>query len=479
MPPAAPLTSEARRAPSGARGPAARPALARLPATVLAAAAEDEGHARVAFAVVEALAGGCGARRAALACTVADGAPLALVALSGQARIDPRRAANRRLLTALADAPALDFDARGVAFDLPHGGAGAARIAVRDATGGCAAVLLERDADVPWREAEVRAAALVARDACLLLLRRARAAAPRRTRLLASWREGGARRLTDALPLPPAVRARLTPRQTLWTGAGLLGALVCLLPVPLTVTARASLEAEELQIVSAADSGHLVSAHARPGDRVGEGELLARLDDGAAVLELEAGRSEAARNTEELARALATRDRAALGELRAEGRRIAADVADAERRIDRAALRAPFESVVLKGDPSRRLGAPVAAGEALFELGSADSHRLVLAVDEHDVRLVGAGMVARVRLAGAPGRVWDARLGELLPVAVVEPGTGAFRVPAELVGGGAGLRAGMEGVARVRAGTAPLIVAWTRGLRERATLLAWRFGLIR
>ena len=46
----------------------------------------------------------------------------------------------------------------------------------------------------------------------------------------------------------------------------------------LTVTAQATIEAADLQVVAAPQSGYLQSAHVRAGDHVNKGQLLATLD---------------------------------------------------------------------------------------------------------------------------------------------------------------------------------------------------------
>ena len=465
-----------------AQVPMARPALARVGGAALAAAARDAGPGPVAFAIVAALAEDPPTRRAGLAVATEPDAPLRAVAVSGQSRIDPRRGPARRLLERLeavrTSAPGEAPGGAGVGED-PTGRSVA--VVLRDDRGAVAALLLERDPDRPFPHGTATRLEGACRDACLLLLARERQARARPLRLAARWATVEGSRLGAALAraVPGALRARLGPRGTA-LGLGAVAALgLGALPVPLVVEARATLEAEDRQVVSAPEAGHLVSAHARPGDRVERGALLARLDDREAALALDAARSDAHRVGEELARALATRDRQALATLRAEQRRLEAELAAAERRLERAEVRAPFAAVVLDGDPGRRLGAPVDAGEALFVLGSAERHRLVLEIDEHDVRLVRPDQLARVRMAGLPGRARVARLGDLLPVAVLELGRGAFRVPATFEDEARELRAGMRGVARVAVGRAPLALAWTRALRERATLLAWRVGLVR
>lgn len=436
--------------------PSARRSLAGLPQAVLSALSVEASAMAVAYTLVDALTSACGARRVSIAHARARGKPFELMAMSGQAQLDRRRHLSRRIEGRLEQLrergdPGED-EQRELADDgliLVHTSA--------DGTG--IGVLIERAADRPFTRSEAEVVQGVLREPIRLMHRLQQVRTPR-------WRDG-------------LMRAGQGSRRRIGTAIALIvAALMVAMPIPSVVKARAAIEPRERQVVSAPEAGHLQSAHAREGDRVLRGQLLARLDDRAARRALDGWQAAAARNAEELARALAMRDRAALGELRAEATRLQVEIDVAERSIERTRLLAPFDGVVLSGDPGRRLGAPVDSGEALFEIAAIDDYRLMLDIDERDVRLVHSGQSAQVRMAGLPDRVWDAALQPLLPVAVAEPGRNAFRMPAALRGELGELRPGMKGVARIRTGDTVPLAALTRSLRERLLLLAWRFGLV-
>jgi len=435
----------------------AQRSLSELSQALLRALADDGRPLAVGYALVDALARSCGARRVSLARSSAPHKGVQLVAMSGQSRLDRRRHLARRIETRLQRLRSDPMQPSGEGCELS--GATLALL-VTDAEGMATALLLERSAAHPFTPAEARVLQAIVRDPIRLM--------HRLQRVQASW-------------WPPryALHERLQRRRVGVAVAVLASVFMLAMPIPAVVKARAAIEPRDRQVVSSPEAGHLLSAHARAGDRVARGQLLARLDDREASRALEGWRVAAARNDEELARALALRDRSSLGELRAEAARLAVEIDMAERSIERAQLTAPFDGVVLAGDPGHRLGAPVDSGEALFEIAAIDDYRLMLDIDERDVRLVEAGQLARVRMAGLPDRVWSAALQPVLPVAVAEPGRNAFRMPAVLEGELGDLRPGMEGVARIRIGSTVPLAALTRGLRERLLLLAWRFGLVR
>jgi RND family efflux transporter MFP subunit len=346
---------------------------------------------------------------------------------------------------------------------------------------GYAAWVLEREPHLPFAMAETARYEAAASDSLALIHRLHRERLSVLRRLKTVWRE-----LRAALARPSALRSavavwqrRVPRRATLALAACVVTTAGLTIPVPQVVTARVTIEAADRQVVSVAEAGHLQSAHVKPGDSVTEGDVLATLDERDAILVLASWKSEAHRNQEQRSRALATRDREALGTLRADSARITAEVERAERQLAFRRIQAPFSGVVLKGDPSSKLGAAVEVGEVLFEIGTLDHVRMMIDVDERDVRFIKPGQRARVRLAGLPSRRWDVKLDELLPVAVAEkPGSNVFRVPAQVAGERSGLRPGMQGVSRISVGKQPLLIAWTRNLRETAVLWAWRLGLL-
>jgi hypothetical protein len=128
---------------------------------------------------------------------------------------------------------------------------------------------------------------------------------------------------------------------------------------------------------------------------------------------------------------------------------------------------------VIEGDLSQRLGTPVSRGEALFKVAPLDDYRVVLLVDERDIRPVNAGQEGALVLASMPDRSLPIRVDRITSVSTAEDGSNVFRVEASLMEPGVGLRPGMEGVGKVDLGQARLGWIWTRELAGWLRIKTW------
>ncbi|MEE9334133.1 MAG: efflux RND transporter periplasmic adaptor subunit [Granulosicoccaceae bacterium] len=289
------------------------------------------------------------------------------------------------------------------------------------------------------------------------------------------------RKLRDeATGLVSSVReSRFLDKHLLVFVCSILAITALLLPVPHRVTVTASIEASDRQVLVAAQAGYVLSSHARAGDTVQEGDLLATLDDRDLQLVTDKWHGEKLKNEQEYAQALASHDRISLSRLRADALRIEAELTLAAQQLARSELRAPFAGVLLSGDLSQSLGSPVEEGDVLFEIGSKDVYRLQMDVDEHDIAYIEQGQAAKIRMTALPGVTWDARLDNVLPVAIAEQGESVFRVPAQLLGKANGLRPGMAGIGKISVGSRSLIWVITHAVTDRLRIGAWKLGLIR
>ena len=230
------------------------------------------------------------------------------------------------------------------------------------------------------------------------------------------------------------------------------------------------------QAVVAPFDGYLSSASARAGDQVEEGQVLAVLDDRDLLLEQEKWASERDKHSKEYQQALAIRDRANVSMMAARIAQAEAQLHLVEEQLQRTKLRAPFSGVLVSGDLSRALGAPVERGQLLFEIVPSDDYHVTLQVDEHDVALLEQGQQASLRLTGLPEHSIPLQVSRIFPVATAEDGGNHFRVEAELGEMPEGLRPGMQGVAKVVVGRASLLSVWTGSLIDRLRLWFWSFG---
>ncbi len=395
-----------------------------------------------AMAVTTLLATRLGCERVALGIVERRG--LRLQAVSGLAELDRRSNLARLLEAAMrealegadTDGPGGDADPGPARAALEHDTGLHARRVVLHASGTAVGVLIvEGQAGSDLADAVAGAERAGRLLGPLLAFRREQRARPRAVR--------GARALGVTLAL------------------ALLALLLAAVEVDTRVTAPAVLEGVVQGVVAAPYHGFVATAHARAGDRVEAGQLLALLDD--RELRLERGRLEGER--EELAgqyrKALAGRELSQATILRTRVAQVESRLELVERHLERTRLVAPFAGLVITGDLDRAIGAPVERGQVLFEVAPLDDYRVVLQVDERDLAEIDVGQRGQLTLAALPGaeiafsvaRISGATRGESGP---------EFRVEAELHGAHAELRPGMQGTGRIAVGRGSLLNTWSR-----------------
>jgi len=469
-----------------AQGHASESVTAQLNASVLAAVNEHGDVDAVALTVADMIARLYTCRRVSIGLVRRGHA--SLIAMSGEARADPRREPCRSILAVIDDAlsggepnhwPRVDATTTSPAalrqlFRVNDGLPLISRVAsTRD--GARVAMVLEGLADTPDESDNLQGSRIAELDAAL----------PNVLTLLGELdvaRRGTGERTIDGVRSlwRKAAQGKPSAQFCLTVGVALLLVLGCTVPVPYRVSAKVVVEASDRQLLTASTAGHLASAHARAGDKVRADDVLATLDERELVLASETWLSEISKNRTEQAQALAQRNRVELARLRADAERLAAELGRVEDRRARAIIRAPFDGLLLSGDPTRSLGAPITAGEVLFEIARSDRRSLQLEIDERDVADLQPGGTAEIRMAARPRQVLHAQLEKILPVAVAVESANVFRVRATLAEADADivLNPGMQGVARVDAGRRPLLAGWTRALRHRVLVTAWSIGLI-
>jgi len=271
--------------------------------------------------------------------------------------------------------------------------------------------------------------------------------------------------------LPTTLKSRLI------LGFSCLAVLgVLFIPVPHNVSAQASIEGTDKQVLVAPHVGFIKSAHARAGDRVKAGQVIASLEDRELIIEKERWLGELDKLETSLARALSLRDRSELGMVQAKKAQADAELALIEQKLSRSQLTAPFDGVLVSGDLNQALGSPVEVGQVLFEVTSLKSYRLLLEVDEHDVANIEPRQSGVLRFSALPGNKHKINTSSVMPVALTRERNSVFSVEAELIEKTDKLRPGMRGVAKIRVGEKPLIWIWTNGLIAKMRLWLWKAG---
>ena len=239
------------------------------------------------------------------------------------------------------------------------------------------------------------------------------------------------------------------------------------------ITAAAAVEGNVHRALVAPIDGYIRTAEARAGNRVKAGELLATLDDERLTLEARQFQAERDELGNQHRRAVANLDRAEAKVLAAQIGRAEAQLALIESQLARTRISAPFDGIVVTGDLSRSLGAPVERGQVLFELAPLDSYRVALEIAEEDIADIVPGQSGHLALAAMPDERFAFMVEQIIGIARNDESGNVFRVEAQLVDGSARLRPGMKGVGKVTVERRKLFWVWTHNLHERISLWIW------
>jgi RND family efflux transporter MFP subunit len=256
------------------------------------------------------------------------------------------------------------------------------------------------------------------------------------------------------------------------------------------VRSPATVEGRVQRSVVAPFDGFIREAKARAGDRVKQGDVLARLDDRDLQLESAKWQAEAELADRKLREVMAKGQAVEVRIAQAEAEQARAELNLVREKLARVSLVAPFDGVVVRGDLSQQLGSPIETGKVLFEVAPLDAYRVVLKVDERDIPQIRQGQSGELVLAGLPGQHMGILVSQVSPVANAEDGHNSFRVEASVVGApnsqgqagkpavvGLGLQPGMEGVGKVKVGEHSLLWLGFHRIWDWARYTAWSLGL--
>jgi RND family efflux transporter MFP subunit len=258
---------------------------------------------------------------------------------------------------------------------------------------------------------------------------------------------------------------------------GLLAALLLVLSVfvldgDYRVSAKAVVEGEVQRAAVAPFDGFLREAPVRAGFVVKKGQLLATLDDRDLRVERQRWLSEREQHKARYREALAKHERANANVALAQMQEADSQLALVDEKLARANIVAPFDGIVVSGDLSQLLGSPVEQGKLLFELAPLDAYRVILKVEDRDIRDVRVGQTGSLVLTGLTGEALAFEVRNV-SMAEAEDGKNTFRVEAQLDRSDLQLRPGMEGVGKISVGEQSYAWIWTHRLSDWLRMQAW------
>ena len=234
-----------------------------------------------------------------------------------------------------------------------------------------------------------------------------------------------------------------------------------MIEAPYRVKASAELVPLERRVISAPRDGYIQSVDSGAGDRVSSGDSLMQLDTGELLVEQSRWQSELASTATQLRSAMASGDRRKMAMLKADADKSRAQLELLDSKLLRSSVRAPVSGVIVSGDLSQMVGAPVKRGETLMELAPPDGYQVHLMVDEKDISSISLGDHGRLSLKALPGDAIDFTITAIHPVGLPEKGSNRFRVEASLIQPDANLLPGQTGIGKIDTGSATLLWNWT------------------
>ncbi|MDZ7780731.1 MAG: efflux RND transporter periplasmic adaptor subunit [Gemmatimonadota bacterium] len=215
----------------------------------------------------------------------------------------------------------------------------------------------------------------------------------------------------------------------------------------LEVTLRAStnLRARERIDLVPKQAGVVVDILVEEGDRVEEGQVLARLDAAEWQLQAEQAEARAAAATEAANRARRLQEMDLVSEqeverLVSEARVAEADLGLARLRVENASMRAPFTGTVTHRNVDR--GQQVNTSEPAFSLAALDRLEAVVSIPEREIGRVAVGQTVRILLQEGAAPVTSGVVERIRPVVDATSGTVQVTVTVPAASTGVRLRPG-------------------------------------
>jgi hypothetical protein len=112
----------------------------------------------------------------------------------------------------------------------------------------------------------------------------------------------------------------------------------------------------------------------------------------------------------------------------------------------------------------------------LFEIAPLDAYRVMLEVDERDIRELSPGQSGWLALVGFPGERLPFEIERITPIATTTDGRNYFSVEAQLVEHPNLVRPGMKGIGKIDIGQRKLAWLWSHRLIEWFRLWTWTWA---
>jgi len=241
--------------------------------------------------------------------------------------------------------------------------------------------------------------------------------------------------------------------------------LLAQLNIDYRVAADASIEGWTQRHVSPAMDGFIADSFHKAGDVVKAGDVLFTLDDQDMLLERLKWQSKREQLERQHIAALVEEDSAKAGIVYAQLAQAQVNLTLVNEQLKRTQVSAPFKGLIIAGDLSQKIGAPVKRGELLLQIAPLQNYRIILRVKERDITAIQVGQRGELKLQAISGEGFPFIIEKITPVSTAEEGANTFKVEASLINeSDVRLRPGMEGKGKVSIAQRNAVWVWTHPL---------------
>lgn len=223
--------------------------------------------------------------------------------------------------------------------------------------------------------------------------------------------------------------------------------------------------------------GYIQSVYSQIGDAVKTGAVLIQLDDAQLQLERASHFADMRRYRAEAENNQSQQRWANMRVALAQEQQSSAALQLTEHKISAAAIRAPFDSVIVEDARLKeKIGSPVKEGEILMRLARAEDLYLEISVDERDIHEISTPASGEIAFASQPSLKFPMDVLRVDPVAVPKDKLNVFLVRADFSEHPEEwFRPGMTGVAKIEVGPRTFFWILTHRLVDFIQLKLWLF----
>ena len=234
------------------------------------------------------------------------------------------------------------------------------------------------------------------------------------------------------------------------------------------------LQSSEITHVPAPFKGFLSEVLVTVGDRVDERQPLLKLDTSELLLERANTLAEIQRFASQAEKAEAERRISDMLIAQAQQKQSQANLDLLDYRIQRASVEAPYEAMIVEGDLTDRVGAPVEKGDLLMRMTRMDNLYVEMKADERDIHDIRNSVNGEFAFNSKPDSHFPFELNRIEPVAMPDSAGNIFYVNGDIQGSVEDWwRPGMSGIAKINAGKRSLLWICTHRLVDFLRLKLW------